>query len=76
MAEAIAAKHAIGLRELLSHDRHRIYSWPRQELFYHAVEMVGCWKGAFILGWHHSTIIHGARRHAARMAGQKPIVVA
>lgn len=71
LAMEIAAEYGISVRWLMSADTHRAVAWPRQHLMA-ALYATGRYSlpaiGAFLGGRDHTTILHGIRAHARRMA--------
>lgn len=69
----IAIKHGVTLRDLLGSDTRRIFVHPRQEAMYVIREK---WQyslpriGRIMGGRHHTTVLHGYRRHKARLAAE------
>lgn len=69
--EAIAIRHGCTLSDVLG--KSRIYTLARQEAMYALREK---WKlsrpriGQIMGGRHHTTVLHGCRRHEARLAGE------
>lgn len=68
LAKTIAREHGITVEQLLSHDRSRRYSWPRQELYAKAKLQTGLGRVALgnILGRDRATIYHGIRAYRQR----------
>lgn len=68
----VAAQHGIGPRDILGEDRRRSIAHPRQEAMYrarHELQQSLPQIGAFF-NRDHTTVLHGVREHAKRLAGQ------
>jgi chromosomal replication initiation ATPase DnaA len=68
--EEVAGKWGLEPRDLIGVSRQRSVAWPRQEVMYRIHE-TGCFSttqiGRFLGDRDHTTILHGIRRHKARL---------
>ena len=71
LAQRIAAIRGVSLADLRSPSRQRAVAWPRQELMW-ALRCTAGWSlpriGRYLGGRDHTTVLHGIRAHAKRMA--------
>ena len=68
--DEVAAKHGLTVADLKAKRATRDYSWPRQEAMYRLHKELGISStvtGRILGGRDHTTVMHGARRHAERM---------
>lgn len=77
IASEVASNHGLSLCDILSRKRDRRFSWPRQEVFALVRQRVtidgapasypriGQW-----LGYDHTTVLYGERRHLARQEAE------
>lgn len=76
IAALIAKKYELSLDELKGPTRERRVSWPRQEAFaliYAQGSLSLPQIGQFFGGRDHTTVLHGIRRHKARVAEEARI---
>jgi len=68
--DSMAFKYGITRADILSRDRKRKYSWPRQEAYFilHRKHGLSLPRTGQIMGRDHSTVLHGVRQHEARNA--------
>lgn len=71
IAQSVAEKHGLRLKDLIGDERSRTYSRPRQEAYY-AIYQTGAYSlpqiGRFFGGRDHTTVLFGIRAHEKRMA--------
>lgn len=82
IAEAVARKHRISVKDLKGAYRGRTVAWPRQEAMWLAYQEV--WPdgrhvyslpqiGRYFGGRDHTTALHGVRRHQQRLDAAKAV---
>jgi transposase len=66
----VAQAYGVTTETIMGRDRNRAAAWPRQEVFYRLRHERGLSypKIGAIFGRDHTTILHGATKHAERMA--------
>lgn len=70
IAQRVAEKHRIEVGDLKGQSRKRYIAWPRQEAMHemHAATSQSLPAiGRFLGGRDHTTVLHGVRRHQARV---------
>lgn len=71
IAEAVAAEYGLTLADLRKVSHARAIAWPRQHVM-HALYTTGRFSlptiGKFLGGMNHTSVRHGVKRHAERMA--------
>jgi chromosomal replication initiator protein len=72
IAEDVCRRHKLSMEALIGPERRRWASYPRQEFMALARQRTRCSYpriGQFLGGRDHTTVMHGERRHWARMCG-------
>jgi len=67
----VAEKHGLEYSEIFTKQRARRYSWARQEAMWRLAKEVTASLpeiGRALGGFDHTTVLHGIRRHEARMS--------
>jgi chromosomal replication initiation ATPase DnaA len=71
-ALATAKKYHMSVEDMLGDRMFGHFTRARHEFFYHLVNTAGftCSSAGHLLGFDHSTVYNGVKKHAARIAGK------